>query len=54
MKNDLESMQVRQHRTWQERQTFGAWGQHARRNFLQNMYQDSHYFIQNVTSVMVI
>jgi len=24
-------MQVRQHRTWQERQTFGAWGQHARR-----------------------
>ena len=31
MTNDLESMQVRQHRTWQERQTFGAWGQHARR-----------------------
>jgi hypothetical protein len=31
VKNDLESMQVRQHRTWQERQTFGAWGQHARR-----------------------
>jgi hypothetical protein len=28
---DIESMQVRQHRTWQERHTNGAWGQHARR-----------------------
>jgi hypothetical protein len=23
-------MQVREHRTWQERHTIGAWGQHAK------------------------
>ena len=30
VQRDFESMQVRQHRTWQERHTIGAWGQHAR------------------------
>lgn len=31
VQNDLDSMQIRRHQTWQERQAIAAWGRHDRR-----------------------